>query len=623
MTNKNKEQLDLYNYQAITGLKSSTYSGYGMKAFNIVSFEASLNINQSYLNNNDILNIEIKAMNTAMESLQKSVNNFKSSMTNFSGMDLDKITPDYTGGEISFSSDNMADYLGETLTVNGIQYTFANDGLGNNIDISAAANAEDVMEALKNKLPANADFTFEEGKFKFPLYTIDGTSSVLNSNGVKTGEPHLMSEDQSKELSQLQQLAFSTMLMMSDYLNTSANGKYLFGGGVSTEAPVKFPFRTLSEFQEYYDGVNIKYPEYANANLSNWSFNGKDAGNLTLERGANGGNTGVIKASGADGFLRTAVVGGSGTTGDLTFNASKNTIKATEYGAFNNLKPGDAMVIGGTDAGANGKAYVIKSVSEDGKTVTLDESTPITADMTIPNGGDAVFSNSYPIGSVIDMEGFGNNISPRVQVTGISDDGKELYVTVDPSRWPEAGSPVTIPSTGEWKMNSASYYEGGHLSSERIVSSNQSITMDVTASDPAFEKLFRALGQVAQGNLVDLRNPAEELGSLISSGSTLSQAESAMDLLLEGLFNAGQTSSKQNADLYTVMAKINSNYVVVDTVIKEQTLIKKNLEDSVSSLKNVDRTDAAAKAIIAAGNLDASYAVINQAMNVSLLNYLK
>ena len=157
-------------------------------------------------------------------------------------MDLDKITPDYTGGEISFTNDNTADYLGKTITVNGTQYTFANDGTGNNIDISGAANAQDVMAALKNKLPANVDFKFEDNKFSFPLYTIDGTSSVLNVDGVKTGEPHTMSGDQYREMQQLQAQAFSALKMLVDSLNTFANGKYtVWRRDVSNEPPGELP----------------------------------------------------------------------------------------------------------------------------------------------------------------------------------------------------------------------------------------------------------------------------------------------------------------------------------------------------------------------------------------------
>lgn len=124
--------------------------------------------------------------------------------------------------------------------------------------------------------------------------------------------------------------------------------------------------------------------------------------------------------------------------GTLTFNQDANTINATQYGAFNTLKAGDTLVLGNT--GANNGAYVIKSISADGKTITLEDSTPLKADET---AGDGVkFSTSYPIGSVIEMDGFDKNIATQVQVTGISDDGTTLYITADPNRLPETATTV-------------------------------------------------------------------------------------------------------------------------------------------------------------------------------------
>ncbi len=626
---KNKEQLDLYSFQATTGLKSPTYAGYGATAFNIVSLEASLNVTKNFMANNDLLNIEIKAMNTSMESIYELINDFKSSLTSFSGNDLDLITPDYTGGEITFGSDNVADYVGKTLTIDGVKYTFANDGNGNNIDISQAKNGEEVLNALKSKLEnapnppeGFSEFTFEGNKVTFPLYTVNGSSSVLNVDGVTTGEPHTMNGDQAQAMAQLQQLAFSTMQAMVDCLNTSANGKYLFGGGVSNQAPINFPFRTLEEFQQYYNGTSIQYPTNGNANLSNWEFDAKQLGDLELSRKADDPSTGVIKATGGS-FLTTAVTSGAETTGSLTFNADKNTVMASQYGAFNTLKAGDTLVIGGADAGTNAKFYIVESVSSDGKTLTLSEETPIEADATLTADQNVTFSTSLPVGSVVDMNGFNNNISPQVQVTGVSADGTELYVSVDDSRWPAAGETTTVAASSKWSLSSSSYYQGGTLSSERMISENQSVTMDITAADPAFEKLFRALGEIAQGNLVDDKDPRNEFDGLIDVDRAGNRVEEALDLLQDGIYNGGKTSSQQNGDLYTVMAKINSNYVVLNTTMESQTLVQKNLEDSVSSLKTTDRTEAAAMAIIAAGNLEASYAVLQQVMNVSLLNYLK
>lgn len=618
-TIKNKNLVDLYSFQSITGLKSQSYSGYGMSASSIVSLEATLGVTNNFMENNKITNVEIKTMNTSMEAIQKAINDFKSTLTNASGMDLDTITPDYTGGEITFTNDTVADYVGKTITIDGTQYTFANNGNGNNIDISAAADAKDVMAALQNKLPANVDFKFEDNKFTFPLYTIDGTSSVLNVNGVETGEPHTMSSDQYREMQQLQASAFSTLKMLVDSLNTFANGKYLFGGGVSNQAPVNFPFKTLDEFQAYYDGQNIKYPSNASADLSDFSINSSNTGDISLSLDGANTNQGTIKADKTGGFLKPALTANAKTTGKLTFNSDKNTMNATEYGAFNTLSAGDTIVIGGGAAGGNAKAYIVKSVSADGKTVTFEDSTPVATDDVITPDNDVTISKSFPVGSVINMNGFNNNnIAGQVQVTGISDDGTELYVTVDPSRFPT----MTIPASSSWNLSNESYYKGGDLSSEKRISENQSLNFDVNANDPAFEKLFRALGEIAQGNLVDTRNPADEMTGTINSDSALNRITDALDMISDALFNAGENSTVKNADLYTVSAKINSNYVVLNQTTENQTTIVANLENNISSLKNVDKTEAATKLLLASQNLEASYAVLQQAMSLSLLNYM-
>ena len=54
-----------------------------------------------------------------------------------------------------------------------------------------------------------------------------------------------------------------------------------------------------------------------------------------------------------------------------------------------------------------------------------------------------------------------------------------------------------------------------------------------------------------------------------------------------------------------------------------EALVKTNLENSIYSVKNVDQTEATVKALMAANNLNASYAVMQTVMNISLLNYLK
>ena len=81
-TMNTKSMVDMYSYQATTGIKYANYGGYGMSASNIVNLEASMAVNQNFTNNNVILNTTIEAMSTVMESVEDSVSSFKSQLNN-------------------------------------------------------------------------------------------------------------------------------------------------------------------------------------------------------------------------------------------------------------------------------------------------------------------------------------------------------------------------------------------------------------------------------------------------------------------------------------------------------------------------------------------------------------
>ena len=235
---------------------------------------------------------------------------------------------------------------------------------------------------------------------------------------------------------------------------------------------------------------------------------------------------------------------------------------------------------------------------------------------------NVTFSTSFPVGSVINMEGFSSNTAPRVQVTGISDDGSTLYVTADPSYLPEEGNPQVVAASDKWKLETQSYYQGGTLSSNKMISDNQSLTFNINGQDAVFEQMFRALGQIAQGNLVDMRNPADGIESTINADQAMERVMGSLDLIQNALFNssAGTTS---NPDMYSVLAKVNSDTVLLNSVTENQTMVKNNLENNISSLKDVDKTEAGVKLLLAAENLQASYSVMQTTLNLSILDYLK
>lgn len=628
-----KSQIDLYSYQATTGLKAPTYSGYGNSAYNIVNLESALGVTQNFMENNKVLNVELKAMNTAMQAINDSVSDLKSMLNAFGASDANKMNPDQTGGEITFTDNNEAAYLGKTITIDGVQYTFAdNDDEANNIDLSVIGAdsgtegyAEKVMGLLKDKVdPAgtNSDYVFEGNKFSFPLYTINGSSTVLGADGVELGEAYAMNQDKASALKDLQNSAFATLLALTDSLNTAAGGRYLFGGGNTSNAPVKFPFKTLEEFQEYYDGVNIKFPNSAAAVLSNMTFTAEDTGELTISKIE--GNNYKISSGKAGGFLNKIAEGSAQATGDVTFDSDKNTITATEYHAFQSVKAGDTLIVGRGGDGSNDLSLIVKSVSEDGKTITFEDvdghRIPASADGTVANGTGLTFSTSLPVGAVIDMEGMGNNVAERVQVVSVNTDGS-LNVTADPNHF--NADTVTIPASSKWKMSTSSYYQGGTVDTERLISSHQSIMMDINAGDGAFEKLFRSIGQIAQGNMVDNRDLSQEFDGLVDPNFAADTINNAMDLLQSAIDNSGDLNPSTTSSLDGITAKLSSDYVRLNNNTETLTLASANLENSVSELKTVDKTEAIIKALMASNNLQASYSVLSNLTNLSLLNYLK
>ena len=525
---KTKSMVDLYSYQATTGIKYSNYAGYGMSASNIVNMEASLSVTQTFLDNNVVLNTSVTAMSTVMESVENSVTSFKSQ--------------------------------------------------------------------LNNSLSALSDL----------------------KNGDK------VSQEVSASISELQMVAFSAMSLLSDALNTTVGGKYIFGAG-SSSAPTEFPFQTLDEFQAYYDGININYPISSNANLSSRDVNWETSGNLTINKDTSADapeNQFVLSST--KGFTSTAVIGGENTTGTLSFSQLDNTLKSTVRGAFNAIGAGDTLIF--TDSDGVTQSYIVDKVSEDGKTITFAESTPVTADAEYPDGYNTGSANpvtigtSFAVGSVVNFAGYGensNNVAPTMQIVGINQDGS-LVVSADESYFDTDNLPITIDANERWSIDSESYYVGGSATETYRISDNQSITLDISANDSVFDKLFRAFGMIAQGNLVK----TDENGLITNADEVDSLVNEAMSYLQSAIDNNGKATNGKNETLSLVIAKISANYVTLDNVQKTLEAVQGNLEDSVDSVKNVDKTEATVKLLEAQNSLEASYQVLSNVLNLSLLNYM-
>lgn len=308
------------------------------------------------------------------------------------------------------------------------------------------------------------------------------------------------------------------------------------------------------------------------------------------------------------GFITDSLKGSALQTGDIGFYAKDNAMKAAVKGAFSSYKTGDTLVVQGADG--NDRMYIVKSVSADGRTVSFDDSTPVAEDMNITNGkqitdGKGItIGKSYPVGATVDLGKTSGAYNGKYTVTGVSDDGKTL--TVKTKDFPEYGDEETFATAD---VATYSYYDGGYLKTTYRVSETSAFSNDVTAASSAFEKLFRAMGEIAQGNLLDADNPE----------SAYARVSDALNIL-DASLNAN--SKEKNGDITSIQYSVISKLDLVKTTIESQTASKESLTTYISNMTQVDKTEAVTYLLQAKQDLEVSYSVLSAINRLSLLQYL-
>ncbi|MCC7015694.1 MAG: hypothetical protein IT564_00625 [Rhodospirillales bacterium] len=257
---------------------------------------------------------------------------------------------------------------------------------------------------------------------------------------------------------QLQSAAFRAMANVTTYLNTEADGRFIFAGGRVDRTPVELPYATLAAFQGAFDGARVTYPTTRDAHLENFSLaeDGNEVTNwLTFVRDNGGapprgritattaqfanvavGSTITITGTGSNnGTYTVAAVGGGGTTVDIvtemltdeaavpisvtypdlntpgatltltataTFNRAANTIN--HGGALNAIPVGSAFTVAGS--ASNNGTYTV--ASNTGGIITI-ESKRLTDEGTVA----APFFNSTSAAGAIT---FTDNAAPTQDV---------------------------------------------------------------------------------------------------------------------------------------------------------------------------------------------------------------
>lgn len=135
----------------------------------------------------------------------------------------------------------------------------------------------------------------------------------------------------------LQSAAFRALVDMETYLNTDADGQFLFAGARATTRPVEFGLSDLAAFQASFDGDAVVYPPTRASHVeTDLSLSAADTGGLTMLAG----NT--ISAA-IPGSLAGIPIGATITLSGTALNDGRYTV-VTNNG--NDIQISGAMTVG-------------------------------------------------------------------------------------------------------------------------------------------------------------------------------------------------------------------------------------------------------------------------------------
>ncbi len=407
-----------------------------------------------------------------------------------------------------------------------------------------------------------------------------------------------------ENVANIQDWAFRSLRTIEGYLNTQADGRYLFSGARATTQPADLGYSKLSDFQATFDGETLTFPTTRDAQLSDFTMDQDSAGNanwLYFEQDAGGSGTSRITATTAQ---------------------------------FANVKPGTTITVSGT--GANDGIYTVQSVGGGGTTIDVvtkmltDEPNQSGARLTSATDdsynatkfGDLSFTRATNTitaaiaGSLADIEvgstiTIGSTTSNDGNYTVVSNDGTNIVVAS--RRLTDEGAAGTeVAGT----ISATSYYSGDKTALTHRVDDDRSFSYDLTAIDPAFEKAIRAMSIIAQG----------EYGTAGGLDQNTDRVGDAMYLLDSSLDSTAAGSApygaEQSSNLEKVLKDLSFDRVLINQMNTSHENFIGYLEGQIGKTENVDTLEAITKLLDDSRALEASYEALSRIRQLSLHNYL-
>lgn len=352
-------------------------------------------------------------------------------------------------------------------------------------------------------------------------------------------------------VSNMQTQAFNAMKDMEFLLNTRIDGRYLFSGGKTDVKPVDFSYDSVSAFQTPYPGTGADFPVTRAQQLGNTSLS-------TAQYGA-----GTVSYALAIGGTLTATpsvtAAGAGAYGSVTFDGVASTITTTSGTWFSSLEPGAKFTVAGS--ASNNTTYTI--LSKSGTTLAVHPAPTTEAATAAPTFAPQVFS-SLPVGATVTVN--------TVDYTVTANSGNQLTINPVPTALEAAAAVTTVTSALP-----NNYYDGDQMQLQHRVDEDRTITLGINATDGAFEKAFRAMGMVAQGDLTN----------------NVGRVRVAINLLGDALQHSEATlPNESNSGLTDVQHTLGRNAVILDDTNKRHQDYMTFLDTRVADMEDIDPLEA-------------------------------
>lgn len=404
----------------------------------------------------------------------------------------------------------------------------------------------------------------------------------------------------------IQDWAFQTLKTIESYLNTEADGRYLFSGARLTTQPVNLGLSSRTAFQAKYDGFGVTFPTTRDAHLSDFSIS-QDGATPPLTN-----------------WLYFEQDGGATGTSRITATTAQ----------FANVEVGTTFEVTGTTS--NNGTYTVAAIGGGGTTIDVvtemltDEANQAAATLTKPDG--TVMSNSSftdlsfvratdTITAATAGSLAGIAVGEAFTIAGTTDnDGTYTVVSNDGTNIVVESKYLTDEGAGAAEvagtLTATSYYKGDKTTLSHRVDNDRTFSYDLNAIDPAFEKVIRAVSIIAQGVF-------KTEGGLDQNMSRVDDALALLDLGLKATATGVQPyGTELTSNIEQIERDVAFDRILIKQINNTHGRLIGFLDKEVVDAEDTDRLEAVSRLLDTSQALEASYQALARIRSLSLHNFL-